>query len=163
MNTKQKALGALVGLLGLSGLVTGLRIYQSHDLQRSCDPPASGERLRELGVEMPDDIKLCQEQPNDYGVTYYVLVARTSALCVASMGAVGCPSARSEGLRWVVGMTGRGWGTGRVGQRVGSSLTYELVRPDASVTLSLYENQFSEVTGLLQVSSSRPTRARAGR
>lgn len=160
---KKKALYALVALLGFYAVVTGLRLSKYASLKEQCDPPASADHLRELGVEMPADIQLCREMDASYGANYRVLVARASVLCIASMGAVDCPSARREGLRWAIGMTSRGWGTGRLGRQEGSSLLYELERPHTAVSLSLYEDQFHEVSGLLQVSSDRPLRGRASR
>lgn len=161
--TKKKALYALAAVLGFYTLVTGLRISKAHSYQEACDPPASADHLRELGVDMPSNVQLCREMSASYGASYHVLIARTNALCVASMGAVGCPSARHEGLAWTLDMTSRGWGTGRVGRQLGESLSYELERPHTTVSLSLYESQFHEVTGLLQVSSDLPRRRVASR
>lgn len=161
--TRKKALYAAAAVLGLFALITSVRLWRYDSIQQRCDTAASSDRLRELGVEVPSNVQLCREREATYGVMYYVLLARASPICVASMGAVGCTSARHEGLRWIIDMTRRGWGTGRVGRAEGSSLVYELERPDTSVTLSLYEDQFHEVTGLLQVSSSRATGRRASR
>lgn len=153
MNTKKKALRALAVLLGLYALVAGLRLWKYSGSQQSCDTPVSSARLQMWGIEMTDGVRLCSEHESSYGARYYVLMARAPVVCVASMGLVGCPSARAEGLRWAIGMTAKGWGTGQLGLQRGSSLTYELLREDSSMLLSVYEDQFHEITGLLQVTA----------
>ena len=161
--TRKKAFFAAAAVLGLFVLITTVRLWKYSSIQHRCDSAASPDRLRELGVDVPSNVQLCREREATYGAMYYVLLSRASPVCVASMGAVGCSSARQEGLRWTMDMTRRGWGTGRVGRAEGSSLVYELERPDTTVTLSLYEDQFHEVTGLLQVAMSGGTGRRASR
>ena len=160
MNTKKKALGALAVLFGLYALATGLRLWRYSGSQQSCDTPVSSARLQAWGIEMTDSVRLCSEHESSYGARYYVLMARAPVVCVASMGLVGCPSARAEGLRWAIGMTAKGWGTGNLGRQQGSSLTYELLREDSSMMMSVHEDQYHEITGFLQVTAPLARSAR---
>ena len=162
MNTKKKVLGALAVLFGLYALATGLRLWGYSGSQQSCDTPVSSARLQAWGIEMTDSVRLCREEESSssYGADYYVLMARAPVVCVASMGLVGCPSARAEGMRWAIGMTAKGWGTGNLGRQQGSSLTYELLREDSSMMMSVYEDQYHEITGFLQVTAPLARSAR---
>jgi hypothetical protein len=96
---------------------------------------------------------------DDLGVDS-VKQAEILATITAEFPAAAGINPRAEGLRWAIGMTAKGWGTGNLGRQQGSSLTYELLREDSSMMMSVHEDQYHEITGFLQVTAPLARSAR---
>jgi len=142
----------------LAVAIGGAKYLAYRDNRMRCDDPLPANKVRDIGVAMPEGVVVCSRSGRDESASYRLLVEAPAPLCLATADQLGCASLTKVALKFV-GANDE-WGTGKI-ESSADSATVELLRKRESAHIRLSRSHFGEITADLDVrlAPSRVTHA----